>query len=221
MLLAAGLSVSAATDSQAQTQSAPSKSAFGPRMPKGSQKASAPETIGTFEDWKVQCETLRPRKATAKETAGDGAADPSGKSDSEAIAAVTEPNAGDSPKRVCGMVQTTRSEKAPQIGMSLFIARAKQGDKMQTQMRLLAPIGVYLPTGVALEIDGAAVSRVPFSRCLPQFCVALAEATPETLEKMIRGEAANFILYQGPGAGLPMRISLKGFGKALEALDSQ
>ena len=119
------------------------------------------------------------------------------------------------------MTQTTRSEKVPQIGLSLFIARARQGDKTQTQMRLLAPIGVYLPTGVALEIDGVAVKRVPFSRCLPQFCVALAEASPETLDKMIKGDAANFILYQGPGAGLPMTISLKGFGKALEALDNQ
>ena len=38
---------------------------------------------------------------------------------------------------------------------------------------------------------------------------------------MVKGEAANFIVYQGPGAGLPMKISLKGFGKALETLDSQ
>ncbi len=119
------------------------------------------------------------------------------------------------------MTQTTRSEKVPQIGLSLFIARARQGDKTQTQMRLLAPIGVYLPTGVALEIDGSPISRVPFSRCLPQFCVAIAEASPETLDKMVKGEAANFIVYQGPGAGLPMKISLKGFGKALETLDSQ
>jgi invasion protein IalB len=221
-LLAAGLTILAAHATQAQTSSPPNKAAFGPRLQKGAQKGPVPETIGTFDDWKVQCETPRPRKAAnAKDTTSDGSADPSGKSDSETLTDAPQVSAAETPKRVCGMVQTTRSEKVPQIGLSLFIARAKQGEKMLTQMRLLAPIGVYLPTGVALEIDGTAVSRVPFSRCLPQFCVALGEASPETLEKMIRGEAANFILYQGPGAGLPMRISLKGFGKALEVLDSQ
>jgi invasion protein IalB len=223
----AGLTMLLPVDADAQSQKS-NKPAFGPRVQKApSQKgrpaAPPPETVATFDDWKVQCETPRPRKAGAsadpESESGSGA---SGKSDSEAIAPPAElPAATDKPKRVCGMTQTTRSEKVPQIGLSLFIARARQGDKIQTQMRLLAPIGVYLPTGVALEIDGDAVNRVPFSRCLPQFCVALAEASPETLEKMIKGETANFIVYQGPGAGLPLKITLKGFGKALEVLDRQ
>jgi invasion protein IalB len=221
----AGLNMLPLHGAQAQTQKAPgNKAAFGPRLQKGSgQKGPAPEIVGTFDDWKVQCETTRPpENSGAKDPASESAAASSGKSDNEAVAAAAEePAAEKTPKRVCGMTQTTRSEKVPQIGLSLFIARARQGDTTQTQMRLLAPIGVYLPTGVALEIDGSAVSRVPFSRCLPQFCIALAEASQETLDKMIKGEAANFILYQAPGAGLPLKISLKGFGKALELLDSQ
>jgi invasion protein IalB len=64
-----------------------------------------------------------------------------------------------------------------------------------------------------------AVSRVPFSNCLPQICLARAEASPETLDKLRKGNIANFIIWEGPGAGMPMKISLKGFGKALEALD--
>ena len=78
-------------------------------------------------------------------------------------------------------------------------------------MRVMAPIGVYLPTGVALEIDGAAVGRVPFTRCRPQICEAFAEASPETLAKMKKGTAANFIIYEAPGLGMPMKISLEGF----------
>ena len=50
----------------------------------------------------------------------------------------------------------------------------------------MAPIGVFLPTGVGLEIDGVAVSRVPFSNCLPQICLARAEASPETLDRTYR-----------------------------------
>ena len=116
------------------------------------------------------------------------------------------------------MVQITRSEKNPKVGLSLVIVRAKQGDKDVVMMRVLAPIGVYLPTGVALEVDGAAVGRVPFTRCRPQICEALAEASPETLEKMKKGTAANFIVYEAPGLGVPMKISLEGFSAGLENL---
>ncbi|NJM30214.1 MAG: hypothetical protein HC855_09005 [Rhizobiales bacterium] len=103
--------------------------------------------------------------------------------------------------------------------MSLVIVKAKQGEKDVIMMRVMAPIGVYLPTGVALEIDGGAVGRVPFTRCLPQICIAFAEASKETLEKMRKGNAANFIIYEAPGLGVPMKISLEGFSKAMAALD--
>jgi invasion protein IalB len=123
-------------------------------------------------------------------------------------------------KKACGMVQVTRSEKNPKVGLSLVIVRAKQGDKDVVMMRVMAPIGVYLPTGVALEVDGAAVGRVPFTRCRPQICEALAEASPETLEKMKKGTAANFIVYEAPGLGVPMKISLEGFSAGLESLNT-
>ncbi len=119
------------------------------------------------------------------------------------------------------MVQVTRSEKNPKVGLSLVIVRAKQGDKDVVMMRVMAPIGVYLPTGVALEVDGAAVGRVPFTRCRPQICEALAEASPETLGKMKKGTAANFIVYEAPGLGVPMKISLEGFSAGLDSLITQ
>jgi invasion protein IalB len=123
-------------------------------------------------------------------------------------------------KKGCGMVQITRSEKNPKVGLSLVIVRARQGDKDVIMMRVMAPIGVYLPTGVALEVDGAAVGRVPFTRCRPQICEALAEASPETLEKMKKGTAANVIVYEAPGLGVPMKISLEGFSAGLENLNT-
>jgi len=116
------------------------------------------------------------------------------------------------------MVQVTRSEKNPKVGLSLVIVKSKQGDKDVIMMRVMAPIGVYLPTGVALEVDGAAVGRVPFTRCRPQICEALAEASQETLEKMKKGTAANFIIYEAPGLSMPIKISLNGFAAAYTAL---
>ena len=117
------------------------------------------------------------------------------------------------------MVQITHSEKNDKVGLSLVIVKTKQGDKEVVMMRVMAPIGVYLPTGVALEIDGAAVGRVPFTRCRPQICEALAEASPPTLDKMKKGTTANFIVYEAPGLGVPMKISLEGFSAALDNLN--
>lgn len=181
---------------QAQTeQPAPGKKAFGPRVtsPAAGQTAAPPaaEIIATHGAWKIQCSTL---PAAAGEQAG---------------------------KKSCGMVQLTHAEKNEKVMMSLIVQKTKQGDKEQTTMRVLVPIGVYLPTGVALEVDGAAVGRAPFVRCRPQICEAYAEVSPESLAKMKKGTAANFIIYQAPGLGIPMKISLDGFSAALDNLNGQ
>jgi invasion protein IalB len=210
-----GGTVLAQTDAPPQQQ-AP---AFGPRTQKpqrAQKRGPPPEIVATFDDWKIQCETVqvRAQQQGGGEAEATAAAASSGKTDNAAAAAATPQT-----RRFCGMVQSARNDKRPQIGLTLYISRIKQGDKMQTQLRVMAPIGVFLPTGVGLEIDGVAVSRVPLSNCLPQICLARAEASPETLDKLRKGNIANFIIWEGPGAGMPMKISLKGFGKALEALD--
>jgi invasion protein IalB len=172
-------------------QPAPPKT-FGPRVPQGG-KAIAPEVVATHGDWKIQCESGNQQQTQ---------------------------DAPDAQKQ-CGMVQTARSEKNPKVSLTLVLVKAKQGDKEVTMMRVMAPIGVFLPTGVALEIDGGAVGRVPFTRCLPQVCMAFAEASPDTLAKLRKGGGANFIIYEAPGLGLPMKISLNGFSAAFADLDKQ
>ena len=195
LLLAAG-----AATVLAQSQP-PVQKQFGPRINKVAQQAAgqpaapqAPnvEVIATHGAWKVQCEN--PQKGTTAEGQPEGA-------------------------RQCGMVQGAQNEKNPKATLTLVIVKSKQGDKVSTMMRVIAPIGVFLPTGVALEIDGSAVGRVPFTRCMPQICMAFAEASAETLAKMKKGNEANFIIYEAPGLGLPIKMSLDGFSNALAELD--
>ena len=179
----------------AQTQQpAPKQKTFGPRVnaAKPAQQTAAPaaETVATHGAWQIQCSVV---PASGGEQAG---------------------------KKACGMVQLAHSEKNAKIVLSLIVQKSKQGDKEQTTMRVLVPIGVYLPTGVALEIDGAAVGRAPFVRCRPQICEAFAEVSEDSLAKLKKGTAANFILYEAPGLGIPMKISLEGFSAALDNLGS-
>lgn len=184
----------------AQDQQAPPNT-FGPRVrpaqPSQPQKTAqqppaAPQIVATHGDWKIQCET-----PPANAQGGSAAT-----------------------QKQCGMIQTVRSDKNPKVGLTLVLVKGQQNGKNVTMMRIMAPVGVYLPTGVALEVDGGAVGRVPFTRCLPQVCIAFAEATNDTLDKMKKGSAANFIIYEAPGLGLPMKISLNGFSAAFGDLDN-
>jgi invasion protein IalB len=120
----------------------------------------------------------------------------------------------------CGMIQNAKSDKDERVAISVIVSRVTQNGKSATFMRILAPIGVYLPTGIPVEIDGTALpNRLPFNRCLPRMCEGFGEASPETLAKFKKGGVATFYLYDRPGNGYPMAISLEGFGAALAELE--
>ncbi|HFC05481.1 MAG TPA: hypothetical protein ENJ55_07215 [Rhizobiales bacterium] len=151
---------------------------------------STAETIGKFGKWVVQCDAVK--------KPADGSPPP---------------------KRACAMVQVALNAKNKKIGLTLILARLKQGKETATMMRIMAPISVYLPTGVALEVDGAAAGRVPFTRCLPQTCMAFAQVRKETLAKMKKGKKGKFLIYEAPGIGIPIDLDLTGFSSALKSLD--
>jgi invasion protein IalB len=122
--------------------------------------------------------------------------------------------------KTCGMIQNVKSEKNENVAISIVVSRVKRDGKASTFMRILAPIGVYLPTGIPVEIDGAALpNRMQFSRCLPRICEAFGEASPESLAKLKKGTGAIFYLYDRPGSSFPMKVSLEGFGAGLADLD--
>lgn len=148
------------------------------------------DIIATHGKWIVQCDPKKPAKAGAKES-----------------------------KRACAIIQTVVHEKNKAIGLTLVLARGKQGKDIATIVNIFAPIGVYLPTGIALEVDGAAAGRVPFTRCTPQSCLAFAQFRKETLAKMKKGSKGKFLIYEAPGIGIPLNLDLTGFTAAIKDLD--
>ncbi len=184
----------AAGHAQSQTQSPPAVKQFGPR-------------VNQLQGGQVPGANAPKQKIVAEH--GDWRI------------ACEESKDGSAGKTACGMMQTAKHPKRKNVGLTLVLVKGQQQDKQVTMMRVMAPIGVFLPTGLALEIDGAAVGRVPFTRCLPQVCVAFAEASPPTLEKMKKGGKAKFIMYEAPGLGIDMDISLKGFTASLKDLHSR
>jgi invasion protein IalB len=121
----------------------------------------------------------------------------------------------------CGMTRTGQSDKEQKVGVTLVVKRGMgQDGKVATVMDAWVPIGVYLPTGVAMEIDGTALEgRLSFTRCIPQACNAFGEAGEATLKKFSKGKQITFYVYDRPGNGYPVKFPLPGFNDGLADLD--
>ena len=125
-------------------------------------------------------------------------------------------------RRVCyvSASATDPKRKGLFIIINILPLKDKSGKVAGYMVNLRAPLGVFLPTGIALEVDGEAVTRVPFSRCNRLFCESTGQARKETLARLKKGKKAKFIIYASPGVGLPVELDLKGFSAALQKLAS-
>ena len=69
-------------------------------------------------------------------------------------------------------------------------------------MRVVAPLGVLLPSGLGLKIDNEDVGRAGFVRCLPNGCVAEVVMDDNLINKLRTGKTSTFIIFQTPEEGI-------------------
>jgi invasion protein IalB len=118
----------------------------------------------------------------------------------------------------CGMSQRVFAATNNKIFLNVVVLK-RTGEKAPPgEIQLVAPLGVFLPGGVGMEVDTKPIGRVGFLSCQPYGCVTVSEITTELLDQLKKGTAANMIIYIAPGQGIPMSISLKGFSKAFDEL---
>ena len=116
----------------------------------------------------------------------------------------------------CVLMQFVTAEDRDNVGLTVIVL--KTADKKARIMRILAPLGVLLPSGLGLKIDDADMGRAGFVRCLPNGCVAEVILEDQLLQKLQTGKTATFIIFQTPEEGIGIPISLNGFGPGFEAL---
>ena len=116
----------------------------------------------------------------------------------------------------CALIQSVTAEDRPNIGMTVIVL--KTADKKTRLMRVIAPPGVLLPSGLGLKIDNAEIGRAGFVRCVPNGCVAEVIMDDNLINKLQSGQAATFIIFQTPEEGIGFPISLKGFGEGFDKL---
>ncbi len=116
----------------------------------------------------------------------------------------------------CALVQSVQAEDKPNV--TLVVIVLKTADGRSRLLRVIAPLGVLLPSGLGLRIDQNDVGRAGFVRCLPSGCVAEVVMDDDLMTKLRNGQAATFIVFQTPEEGIGIPVSLAGFGKAFESL---
>jgi invasion protein IalB len=116
----------------------------------------------------------------------------------------------------CVLIQSVTAEDRPNIGLTVIIL--KTADKKSRIMRVIAPPGVLLPSGLGLKVDNAELGRAGFVRCVPNGCVAEVVMDDNLLSKLRTGQSATFIIFQTPEEGIGFPISLKGLGEGFDKL---
>jgi invasion protein IalB len=116
----------------------------------------------------------------------------------------------------CALIQSVTAEDRPNVGLTVIVL--KTADQKNRLMRVLAPLGVLLPSGLGLKINQADVGRAGFVRCLPNGCVAEVIMDDSLLKQLRTGQTATFIIFQTPEEGIGIPMSLKGFGDGFDKL---
>jgi invasion protein IalB len=130
----------------------------------------------------------------------------------------------------CALMQNVIAEDRPEVGLSVIVLRT--ADRKGEILRVLAPLGVLLPNGLGLNIDGKDIGRAFFVRCFQDGCYAevflrnedpnLTDAQKENQKKLLEalqtGKTATFIVFQTPEEGIGIPVDLVGFTEGYKAL---
>jgi invasion protein IalB len=116
----------------------------------------------------------------------------------------------------CALMQSVTAEDRPNVGLTVIVL--KTADQKARLMRVVAPLGILLPSGLGLKIDNTDVGRAGFVKCLPNGCIAEITMDDNLVNKLRNGQTSTFIIFQSPEEGIGFPMSLKGFGEGYDHL---
>ena len=116
----------------------------------------------------------------------------------------------------CALMQNVVAEDRPEVGLSVVVI--KTADNKAKILRVLAPLGVLLPNGLGLNIDGKDMGRAYFVRCFQDGCYAEVILEETMVKALGAGKSATFIVFQTPEEGIGIPVDLTGFGEGFAAL---
>src|ERR1700752_1273736 len=116
----------------------------------------------------------------------------------------------------CALMQSVTAEDRPNVGLTVIVL--KTADQKSRVMRVVAPLGVMLPSGLGLKLDDKDVGRAGFVRCLPNGCVAEVIMDDKLLNQLKTAKPATFIIFETPEEGIGFPLSLNGLAEGFDKL---
>ena len=129
-------------------------------------------------------------------------------------------------KEVCALFQSIAAENRPRFGLTVLISKddgttviaTKNAPKPAALIKILVPLGVLIPTGVGMNVDGENLGLTGFLRCLPNGCTAVATLSDASLAQLKAAKTASFTVFLTPEDGLSIPIKLDGLAEGFDAL---
>jgi len=200
-VLTAGIATAATSPVFAQQTPAPAQSRPATPAPKPAPAQPTPSTTPSVEQV-TPGQTQPPAPGTVRSNHG-------------AWSVVCDKPAGASTEQ-CALMQNVIAEDRPEVGLSVVVL--KTADRKSKILRVLAPLGVLLPNGLGLNVDGKDIGRAYFVRCFADGCYAEVVLEDELLKTFRSGAQATFIVFQTPEEGIGIPVDLKGFAEGYDAL---
>ena len=119
------------------------------------------------------------------------------------------------PSEQCGALQEVVSQERPDLGLTVLVFETADG--AARVLRVVAPLGVFLPRGLGLNIDGEDLGRAVFVRCMREGCQAEVVMDDALVGRLSEGTNATFVIFQSPDTGTGFPLELEGFADAFEA----
>ncbi|HEX3983541.1 MAG TPA: invasion associated locus B family protein [Acidisoma sp.] len=116
----------------------------------------------------------------------------------------------------CALIQSVVAEDRSNAGLTVIVL--KTADQKSKLMRVVAPLGVLLPSGLGLKLDNVDVGRAGFVRCLPNGCVAEVVMDDKLLNELRNAKTATFIIFETPEEGIGFPLSLNGLAEGYDKL---
>lgn len=128
------------------------------------------------------------------------------------------------PQGACAMEQKGKNAEGGDVLLARITKippRDTPQGTLDTLFSALAPLGVSLRAGLAVQVDGGPVQRMPFEVCDRNGCVVQTLVPAAFIDQLKKGVKANFTLTAPNNQQVTTEISLSGFTKAFNEIKAQ
>ena len=116
----------------------------------------------------------------------------------------------------CAIVLSVVDQERPNLTMVVIVLNT--ADRKARLMRVIAPLGVLLPSGVGLHVDDQDLGHLNYLQCLANGCIAQVALDEKLLDKLKTGKTMTLGVFQTPEQGVGVVAPLAGFKEAYEQL---